>query len=187
MMIILIFMMLSNLSHSDNKRETAGILNLRHTPTCLLQPAQSRPSCKLRWLQPISSSHRICFFNVGEKWWSGFESPVSHFLSSFQGPGFDRGASDSLFSRTSSQSLTLVSHLYYFSLTIIFFKRMWNTVSPHLFIPISCLLYAQLFQSCLILCDPMDYSSPGSSVHGVSPGKNTGAGCHVLLQGICLT
>ena len=39
-------------------------------------------------------------------------------------------------------------------------------------------------QSCLSLCDPMDCSPPGSSVHGDSPGKNTGVGCHVLLQGI---
>ena len=39
-------------------------------------------------------------------------------------------------------------------------------------------------QSCLILCDPMDCSPPGSSVHGDSPGKNTGVGCHALLQGI---
>ena len=39
-------------------------------------------------------------------------------------------------------------------------------------------------QSCLILCDPMDYGPPGSSVHGDSPGKNTGVGCHALLQGI---
>ena len=30
----------------------------------------------------------------------------------------------------------------------------------------------------------MDCSPSGSSVHGVSPGKNTGAGCHALLQGI---
>ena len=30
----------------------------------------------------------------------------------------------------------------------------------------------------------MDSSPPGSSVHGDSPGKNTGVGCHVLLQGI---
>ena len=30
----------------------------------------------------------------------------------------------------------------------------------------------------------MDCSPPGSSVHGDSPGKNTGAGCHALLQGI---
>ena len=39
-------------------------------------------------------------------------------------------------------------------------------------------------QSCLTVCDPMDYSLPGSSVHGDSPVKNTGVGCHVLLQGI---
>ena len=31
-------------------------------------------------------------------------------------------------------------------------------------------------------CDPMDSSLPGSSVHGDSPGKNTGVGCHALLQ-----
>ena len=42
-------------------------------------------------------------------------------------------------------------------------------------------------QSCLILCDPMDCSLSGSSVHGDSPGKNTGVGCHFLLQRIFLT
>ena len=42
-------------------------------------------------------------------------------------------------------------------------------------------------QLCLILCDPVDCSPPGSSVHGDSPGKNTGVGCHFLLQGIFLT
>ena len=37
------------------------------------------------------------------------------------------------------------------------------------------------------LCDPMDCSPPGSSVHGDSPGKNTGVGFHALLQGIFST
>ena len=36
------------------------------------------------------------------------------------------------------------------------------------------------------LCDPMDFSLTGSSVHGDSPGKNTRVGCHALLQGIFL-
>ena len=39
-------------------------------------------------------------------------------------------------------------------------------------------------QSCPTLCDPKDCSPPDSSVHGDSPGKNTGVGCHALLQGI---
>ena len=39
-------------------------------------------------------------------------------------------------------------------------------------------------QSCLTFCSPMDYSLPSSSVHRDSPGKNTGVGCHALLQGI---
>ena len=41
-----------------------------------------------------------------------------------------------------------------------------------------------LAQSRLTLCDPMDYSLPGTSVQGNFPGKNTGMGCHALLQGI---
>ena len=41
-------------------------------------------------------------------------------------------------------------------------------------------------QSCLTLCDPMDCSPPGSSLHGDSPGNNTEVGCHALLQGIFL-
>ena len=39
-------------------------------------------------------------------------------------------------------------------------------------------------QSCLTLCNLMDYSLPGSSVHGDYPGKNTEVGCHALFQGI---
>ena len=39
-------------------------------------------------------------------------------------------------------------------------------------------------QSCPTLCNPMDCSLPGSFVHEDSPGKNTGVGCHALLQGI---
>ena len=37
---------------------------------------------------------------------------------------------------------------------------------------------------CLYSCNTMDSNLPGSSVHGDSPGKNTGVGCHFLLQGI---
>ena len=37
---------------------------------------------------------------------------------------------------------------------------------------------AKLLQLCPALCDPMDCSPPGSSVHGVLPGKNTGVRCY---------
>ena len=47
----------------------------------------------------------------------------------------------------------------------------------------SCRYCVQSLQSCLTLCDPMDYSPPGSSVHGDSSGKNTGEGCRALLRG----
>ena len=45
-------------------------------------------------------------------------------------------------------------------------------------------VHAKSLQSCPTLFDPMDCSLPGSSVLGDSPGKNTGVGCHFLLQGI---
>ena len=46
---------------------------------------------------------------------------------------------------------------------------------------------AKTFQSCQTLCEPMDCSPPGSSVHGDSPGKYIRVGHHALLQGIFLT
>ena len=47
-----------------------------------------------------------------------------------------------------------------------------------------CLGLCVLTQSCPILCDPLDYIPPGSSVHGIFPDKNTRVSCHFLLQGI---
>ena len=46
---------------------------------------------------------------------------------------------------------------------------------------------AKSCQSCRTPCHPMDCSLPGSSVHGNSPGKSPGVGCHAFLQGIFLT
>ena len=43
-------------------------------------------------------------------------------------------------------------------------------------------MHAKSLQSCPTLCDPMD-SSPTRPLHPQnSPGKNTGMGCHFLLQ-----
>ena len=48
-----------------------------------------------------------------------------------------------------------------------------------------CCLVAK---SCPTLCDPMDFSSSGSSVPEIdAPGKNTRVGCHFLLQWVFLT
>ena len=45
-------------------------------------------------------------------------------------------------------------------------------------------MLCRVAQSCPTLCNAMDCSQPGSSVHGDSPGKNVGVGCHALLQRI---
>ena len=56
----------------------------------------------------------------------------------------------------------------------------WKDVFGREAFKISC---AKLLQSCLTLCNCMDHGLPGFSVHEDSPGKNTGMGCHALLQG----
>ena len=50
-----------------------------------------------------------------------------------------------------------------------------------------CAVLCLVTQLCPTLCNPMNCSPPGSSVHEDSPGKNTGVGCHALLQGIVPT
>ena len=47
-----------------------------------------------------------------------------------------------------------------------------------------CAVLCLVTQLCPTLCYSVDCSWPGSSVHGDSPGKNTGVDCHALLQGI---
>ena len=55
------------------------------------------------------------------------------------------------------------------------FRTSQVTISP---LHVLCLV----IQSCLILCNPMDCSPPGFSVHEDSPGKNTEVGCHAFLR-----
>ena len=45
---------------------------------------------------------------------------------------------------------------------------------------------SEVAQSCPTLSDPMDYSLPGSSVHGIFQAKSTEVGCHCLLHFISL-
>ena len=55
---------------------------------------------------------------------------------------------------------------------------LWLSATDH----ITCMCLVT--QPCPTLCNPMDSSPPDSSVHGDSPGKNTGVSYHALLQGI---
>ena len=52
---------------------------------------------------------------------------------------------------------------------------------PHVFFKMK-VKEREVAQSCLTLCDPMDFSLPGSSTHGIFPGENTVVGCRALLQ-----
>ena len=47
------------------------------------------------------------------------------------------------------------------------------------------MMYAKLLQSCPTLCDPVDCSLPGSSIHVIFQARILE--CHFLLQGIIPT
>ena len=51
----------------------------------------------------------------------------------------------------------------------------------------ACVRMCSIAQLCLILCDPVDCSPLVSSCPWNSSGRNTGVGCHFLLQRIILT
>ena len=53
-------------------------------------------------------------------------------------------------------------------------------ILSHLHVFTAAAAAAKSLQSCPTLCDPTDGSPPGSPVPGI--GKNTGVGCHFLLQ-----
>ena len=64
------------------------------------------------------------------------------------------------------------------------------SLPTHSCISLLCILHSLSFccvlclvtQCYLTLCDPMDWTLLGSSVHGDFPGKNTGVSFHALLQ-----
>ena len=60
-------------------------------------------------------------------------------------------------------------------------KNSMDCVVPLVSINFFCTAAAKLHQSCPTLWDPIDGSPPGSHPWD-SPGKNTGVGCHFLLQ-----
>ena len=62
-----------------------------------------------------------------------------------------------------------------------FTKRLFSSSSLSA-IRVAAAAAAKSLQSCPTLCNPIDSSPPGSPCPWDSPGKNTGVGCHFLLQ-----
>ena len=51
------------------------------------------------------------------------------------------------------------------------FKSSFHSTNEYCVCVCVCVCVCALTQSCLTLCDPMDYSTPGSSVHGSFQGR----------------
>ena len=73
-------------------------------------------------------------------------------------------------------------HLYTFLVIIIKTSLRNRYKVIHTKMLLTAAAAAKLHQSCPTLCDPIDGSPPGSPHPWDSLGKNTGVGCHFLLQ-----
>ena len=62
--------------------------------------------------------------------------------------------------------------------------QIWSTVKSQIYFHE---VHAQLLQLCLTLCDPLDCSPPGSSVHGILQARILEWAAIFLLQGIFLS
>ena len=80
---------------------------------------------------------------------------------------------------TFSQRQTPLAFLKYLLLTLSLVFLFVSTCISAL-----CCAVCLVAHSCLTLCTLMDCRRPSLSVQGDSPGKNTGVGCHALLQGV---
>ena len=87
------------------------------------------------------------------------------------------------------RAVVVLLHLFH-SLLYPYRKNVWHLIgAQEIFLnewiksnSVLCLIT----QSCPTLCDPLDCSPPGSSIHGVSPGKNTRVGCNTLFLNLTL-
>ena len=72
------------------------------------------------------------------------------------------------------------------NVTLLKKKHRWNFIKNISFINSLALSAAAALSLhlCLILCNPIASSPPGSSVHGDSPDRNPGVGCHALLRAL---
>ena len=79
-------------------------------------------------------------------------------------------------------SKLLFKYIYvYVYMILMVYMYIYINTHTHIYIWDCC---CSVTKSCLTLCDPMNCSQTGSSVHGVFPGKITGMSWHFLLQGI---
>ena len=74
--------------------------------------------------------------------------------------------------------MVFILRVYIFKINIFLLKNQIQSMDSSLLLAAA----AKSLQSCLTLCNPIDSSPPGSPRPRDSPGKNTGVGCHFLLQ-----
>ena len=76
---------------------------------------------------------------------------------------------------------TLTFHL--FNYIVRYCHMVWIVSFYRIHVTYQWYVLCLVAQSCPTIWDPMDSSPLDSTVHGDSPRKNTGVGCHALLQG----
>ena len=84
----------------------------------------------------------------------------------------------------STSDLRITRYLFgkWWFLTFISYYIQVLTQSDYVYVLVAQLCPTMGFPMLAPGSDPTDSRPPGSSIHGDSPGKNTGVGCHFLFQ-----
>ena len=130
-----------------------------HFPGHLMQRAYSLEKTLMLW--KIEDKKK---WQQKMKWLGSIPNPIDINLSKLHEIAEDRGVW-----QAADHGVTNWHDLVTTKTEKIYFKLTWFSY-----------VRAMPAQSSLTLCDPMDGSPPGSSVHGIFPAKNTGVGCHFL-------
>ena len=85
-----------------------------------------------------------------------------------------------------TSSLNINSIMVWYPLLYLYFNMFMNIISElkHLINILSLCVCVLVAQSCPTLCDPINCSLPGSSLHGILQARILEEGCHFLFQGI---
>ena len=132
---------------------------------------------KIKGSKKICHLPRVCGSQVAE--WGLSPDHLNHFLLE-EDVKINAGTHCFSFYIQVYNSVFRLGFFFFFPHSLPFLKVLGFKKNPIKNCSVLCLV----IQSCLTLCDPMDCSPPGSSIHGESPGKNTGVSCQALLQGI---
>ena len=138
------------------------------TPRAWLQRG---PQCSQRLCPPCSSPHECAVSPQSHRWSASSGSPARLGSCCLLGDSRSEVVMTTMLGPIKCSTCIIAEACFWLGILLL----LSNSVLSWSFVCV------KLLQPCLTLCYPMDCSPPGSFVHGDSPSKITGMGCHAFL------